>query len=183
MKFSISLEQRNYLHSTSYISFYNLLNATELSLVKGSLHKEKGRDVWRSHSTLKPLIFSKRLVNLVFELTLKKPIRYAFDLYVTEKEDLKEIFGEEPLQNRMAINPLLGMYLINLQTALGYFILPTATFPYAILEPGPYFLIGYGDKHSQYLYEIRDPNAHFLKSLGYVFGDRLNDNLHPILLR
>lgn len=183
MKFSITLDQRNYLNATGYISFFNLLNASEINILKGSLTKDKSRDLWRNIPSVKQVIFSKRLVDLVYELTLKKPIRYAFDLFIPEKEELKEIFGEEPLQNRMAINPLVGLFLIHMKTAEGYFILPTSTFPYESLEPGPYFLIGYGDKYSQYLYEMRDPNAHFLKSLGYVFGDRLNDSLHPILLR
>lgn len=187
MKFSVSLDQRNYLNNHGFVPFFNILNESERVLLKGSIPKEtsftKGRDLWRTSPAIKQIVFSKRLIDLVFSLTQKKPIRLGFDQYIPEKGDLKKVFGEELLQNRSSINPLKGLFLIDLNSGDGYFVLPSCPLFNESLEDHPYFLIGYGDQHSQYLYEERDPQLHFLKSLGYVFGDKLNDELHPILLR
>lgn len=212
MKFSISLDQRFFLNQKGYIPFYALLSNQELKTLNDALQSKNpagNHDLWRENDSIKQIVFSRRLVNLVYELTNTKPLRIAFDHYLPEKSKSKldaekktsvEEFFENstPLQERMSINPLVGMFLlilntdgeINEETTVtaggGYFILPTTTFSIDELSLTPnqrLFLIGYGDSHSQYLYEIRDPDVHFLKNLGYVFGDRLNDNLHPILFR
>lgn len=197
MKFSISLEQRNFLNQKGYIPFYELLSAQELKTLNGALQGQK-HDIWRENDSVKKIVFSRRLVNLVYELTNKKPIRLAFDHYLPEKprgllntekaSPVEEFFENEiPLQEQISINPLVGMFLLTLtgdSAGNGYFVLPGTIFPLNELSASErYFLIGYGDSHSQYLYETRDRDVHFLKTLGYVFGDRLNDNLHPILLR
>ncbi|SPJ31602.1 phytanoyl-CoA dioxygenase family protein [Candidatus Protochlamydia amoebophila] len=46
-----------------------------------------------------------------------------------------------------------------------------------------YFLIVYTQNHSHYQLQVSDPHTHFLKQLGYVFNDKLNDRLHPIVYR
>lgn len=46
-----------------------------------------------------------------------------------------------------------------------------------------YLLITYTHSTSIYYLEENDPQAHVAKSLGYVFGDRLNDKLNPIIYR
>jgi hypothetical protein len=44
-----------------------------------------------------------------------------------------------------------------------------------------FFLIAYGDVHSLYLHNVNDPATHFLKREGFVFGERLRDDRHPLL--
>lgn len=212
MKFSISLEQRNFLNQKGYIPFYELLSSQELKTLNDALQSKKltgKHDLWRENDSVKQIVFSRRLVNLVYELTNKKPLRIAFDHYLPEKSkglldtdkksSVEEFFENSvSLQERVSINPLVGMFMLVLNTEAsqdeetgitaggGYFILPTSAFSFDELSLNPnqrLFLIGYGDSHSQYLYEERDPEVHFLKTLGYVFGDRLNDRLHPILFR
>lgn len=46
-----------------------------------------------------------------------------------------------------------------------------------------YYLIIYTQKTAVYVLTPRDPNTHALKSVGYVFGDRLSDKLNPIIIR
>lgn len=212
MKFSISLDQRNFLNQKGYIPFYALLSNQELKTLNDALPSKKLvslRDLWRENDAIKQIVFSRRLVNLVYEMTNTKPLRIAFDHYLpeksksrleTEKKSSSEAFFEvlEPVQDRNSINPLVGMFLLILSTdenlneetgitaGGGYFILPTTTISLDELSLTPnqrLFLIGYGDSHSQYLYEERDPEVHHLKTLGYVFGDKLNDHMHPILFR
>lgn len=46
-----------------------------------------------------------------------------------------------------------------------------------------FLLIVYAEKTTLYIANEKDPNWHGLKRLGYVFGDRVKDNLHPVLHR
>lgn len=46
-----------------------------------------------------------------------------------------------------------------------------------------YLLLAFSTVHAQYLYNDLDPQNHFLKKLGYVYGDKLKDSINPVLLR
>lgn len=212
MKFSISLDQRNFLNKNGYVPFYQLLSDAEIQLLKLGINSglkqdhKSGRDLWRVDESVKKIVFSKRLVDVVFQLTQKKPLRLAFDQYIPEKSaalldrneqvPLFNYFGDEPaFQDKSSINSLVGLLLLVLNgdeesssigKGGGYFILPQAILSKEDLPFSPnqqFLLIGYADMHSQYLYQPLDPHGHFLKQLGYVFGDKLNDRLHPVLLR
>jgi hypothetical protein len=57
-------------------------------------------------------------------------------------------------------------------------------FPTLRHRPGQQFLlIIYTERTTLYTVQQSDPHLHELKKLGYVFGDRLNDRLNPILIR
>lgn len=68
----------------------------------------------------------------------------------------------------------------------GTFIAPERAidFPTLMQRAGQQFLlIVYTEKTALYTMREEDPHVHELKRLGYVFGDRLNDSLHPIIYR
>ena len=200
MKFSISLDQRNHLHTNGFITFYDLLsekevNSLQLGLAESVKNPKQTRDLWRSNQLIKQIVCSRRLVNLAFQLIQKKPIRLAFDQYLPEQKEnfrdqtqskwsCSQYFGTDFC---FSVSSLVGMLLLSLNSenkGEGYFILPSTPFEKLPLTPNQsYFLICYCDMHSQYLLENKDPETHFLKSIGYVFGDKLNDREHPILLR
>lgn len=46
-----------------------------------------------------------------------------------------------------------------------------------------FLMIGYAAKTALYFTNESDPHFHALKPLGYVFGDRLNDQIHPVVYR
>lgn len=46
-----------------------------------------------------------------------------------------------------------------------------------------FYLIVYANNNAYYQLEPQDPHTHMLKRLGYVFNDKLNDRLHPIIFR
>lgn len=51
-------------------------------------------------------------------------------------------------------------------------------------RPGQeFFLLTYAEKRAIYIPNENDPQLHAFKQLGYVFGDRLNDSLNPVLCR
>lgn len=190
MKFSISLDQRTFLNKKGYVPFFHLLSSLELKILNEGIDQAlkqdqgNGRDLWRLSDSVKKIVFSKRLVDLVYQLVEKKPLRLAFDQYISDSASV--------LENRSSVSPLVGSLLIVLNgnesvgEGGGYFILPAADVTLEDFQFSPeqrFLLIGYGNIYSQYLYQPLDPHVHFLKKLGYVFGDRLNNALHPILLR
>lgn len=68
----------------------------------------------------------------------------------------------------------------------GVFIAPERGIDFSTLlhRPGQQFLlIVYTEKTALYTMQEGDPHVHELKRLGYVFGDRLNDRLNPIIYR
>lgn len=162
-----------------------------------------GRDLWRQSTEVKRVVFSKRLAELAFDLLQKKPLRLAFDRFLF-KEDCKEgptaseLYGDGlSLQAHSSMTNLLGVFFLclgkrvsfdtwSLEAGDGFFAVSSTAIPEELLkaiQESQFFAIGYVDTFSQYLHEDRDLEVHFLKSLGYVFGDKLNDQLHPILLR
>lgn len=50
-------------------------------------------------------------------------------------------------------------------------------------ETGRYLLVVYADAKAVYIHNDLDPLTHALKHYGYGFGDRLRDDLNPILYR
>lgn len=46
-----------------------------------------------------------------------------------------------------------------------------------------FYLIVYSALSARYQLQVQDPHTHDLKRLGYVFNDKLNDKLHPIVYR
>lgn len=51
-------------------------------------------------------------------------------------------------------------------------------------HPGQrFFLVVYTSLYSLYFLQPEDPHTHSLKRLGYIFNDKLNDKLHPIVYR
>ncbi len=64
----------------------------------------------------------------------------------------------------------------------GVFIAPERGIDFQTLRKRPgqqFLLIVYTEKTTLYTMQEEDPHTHELKKLGYVFGDRLNDRLHP----
>lgn len=184
MKFALSQEQRDFFRKNGWVSFADILDSKELDSLNGGIGAalkpaprkslfQQGRDLWRKEERIKKIAQSRRLIDLAFELIQKKPIRLAFDQWIPE--------NSKDLNEHSSINNMLGMFIINLTDGSASFYLPSTPLPN--FENSTYLMVAYCDKYSQYLFEERDPQVHFLKSLGYVFGDRLNDQLHPILLR
>lgn len=46
-----------------------------------------------------------------------------------------------------------------------------------------YLLIVYAENSATYVHKNQDLHAHLMKELGYVYGDRLKDKIHPLLIK
>jgi len=228
MKFSVDLEQRNFFLKNQAIEFEQVFSPSEMALLKSGVDQAKGqlvksktaspkeiflacRDLWRQSPAVKKAISSRRLIALIYELVLEKPIRLAFDQLLPgsdlpdeEYESYVDLYDPVlPFEELSAIQPLLCLLLICLDgegaapnfeehdpfpsmPGNAVFLLPRFSIDFKSLLPRKnqtFLLIGYTRFLSQYLMIETDPQRHALKRLGYVFGDRLHDSLHPILLR
>ncbi|HEX4839233.1 MAG TPA: hypothetical protein VFU89_02185 [Rhabdochlamydiaceae bacterium] len=65
-------------------------------------------------------------------------------------------------------------------------IAPSLIVPWEMFFQEPkrsFLMLGYAPAKALYVSEKNDLNLHFLKKLGYVFGDHLNTNFHPLLYK
>lgn len=172
-------------------------------------HFSKSRDLWRLNDKVKRIATNRNLVELSYELISEKPIRLGFDQLLPALESSKDaseyplLYNKENFRKTSAIQDLLCILLICIsgdgkepcfeegdpfpsKPGNGVYLSPDYQIDYQHLfsrKNQTFYLIAYAGKYSQYLFVEEDPQGHALKKLGYVFGDTLNDSLHPILLR
>ena len=164
----------------------------------------KGRDLFRKSESLKRLLALHTLGEIAYELISVKPLRLAFDqilVAATNSFDQQRLStflnGDESLAARSGINELVLGVMIALRAkeerlpfsgTEGHvvFFTPEMPIPFECLKNqlgSRYLLLALSTVHAQYLYNEKDPQNHFLKSLGFVYGDRLKDSTHPIIYR
>lgn len=161
-----------------------------------------GRDLWRKSPVVKRYVTGSAWAHIAAELLGKRPVRIGYDqLLPTHCTTLPSSLEEENL-NLETISSLqgvtCGMILClkaSSSTLTGFPTIPGSAlyfypdFPIdftALKEAshgGLFLLVVYTGKTAIYLKRKEDPHVNALKSIGYCFGDRLKDDLHPILVR
>lgn len=156
-----------------------------------------GRDLWRGDEILRKKTLSHPLAEIGAELFKKKKIMIGFDqlLRTGSKPGFANMVPSS-LNEISTIFPLAGALLIHLsgtkipseiipsQPENIVFIAPDKIIPWEIFFQLPnqsYLLIAYAYPESLYALQKKDPHTHALKKLGYVFGDRLRHETHPII--
>ncbi len=158
-----------------------------------------GRDLWREDEAIRKKVLSHNLAELAADLFKKKTIHVAFDQLL--RTGSKPGFpGQLPstLNEISSIFPLAGAILIHLsglpapyelipsQRENIIYLSPDKTIPWELFFQTPhqsYLLIAYANPESVYVLQKKDPHTHALKKLGYVFGDRIKHDNHPIIFR
>jgi hypothetical protein len=158
-----------------------------------------GRDLWRDDPVLENFICNRGIAQLAAQLFQQKTLHLAFDqaLRTTVRPGFPNA-TPATLQNRSCVQPLAGAVLIRLSGEAhplsmlpkkrenAVLIAPNLILPWEIFFQEPqssYLLIAYAPAKALYICEKNDPNLHFLKKLGYVFGDNLNTSHHPLLYK
>jgi hypothetical protein len=170
---------------------------------------EIGHDNWRGRPLLKKIILSRGLAGIAGELIEQKPLRFGYDTLFplvgqTPRKNVYENFLKTTptLEEMSCIQGVLcGAMLclsaseieanIGLTTSLfskipGNAVFFSVDWPLPLHEiyqnPGfTYLLIVYVKANAVYFSQQGDPHLHYFKSLGYNFGDRLREPLHPIV--
>ena len=158
-----------------------------------------GRDLWRDDPVLENFICNRGLAQLTAQLFQQKTLYLGFDqaLRTTTRPGFP---GATPatLQQKSCIQPLVGVVLIRLSGESDplsmlpkkrenvVLMAPNLILPWEMFFQEPkrsFLMIGYAPAKALYVCEKNDPNLHFLKKLGYAFGDHLNTNFHPLLYK
>lgn len=128
------------------------------------------------------------LAVLSYEFTTIKPIRLAYDQFIfggmsTFDEERKSLFldGELPFSERLSVSLAAMVVLINLKNGDLLFLKPSEKMPKVNLGDRYLYLV-FTQGQSLYQPCKADPVESFLKKRGYVYGDKLKDSYHPLLL-
>lgn len=206
MKFVIDLNQKNYFKQNQFIEFEDLLNPAHLHKLQQGIDQAvdqgQDRDVWRSGKATRNIVTQKQLAETAYELIEHKPIRLGFDQYfpLHNQEEYARL-----LQRRITLaefcclqGVLCGLMLcvrsgndtasasvFSHRAGNGIYFNPMYEIDFSPLQSSDasYLLIVYVHANSVYIKQDNDPNLHALKHLGYTFGDKLKDNLNPIVYR
>lgn len=163
----------------------------------------KGRDLWRHHEAIRRVVLSKKYGSIAAQLFREKQLRIAYD-QAFETDQLSPGLFESPtnLKQMSCFQGLVGGLIIRLsegesvpsddetlcpvpeQKGSGiFFSYKTALDlnPLIQLPSQLFFLIAYGPVNTLYIHNPKDPNLNLLKKEGFVFGERLRDDRHPVL--
>ncbi|MBS0607243.1 MAG: hypothetical protein KF898_06105 [Parachlamydiales bacterium] len=165
---------------------------------------DSGFDLWRDNATLKHTLFKATFSEIAAQLFQAPLLRIAFDQYLDTGTG-----SESPLSTSLSLNdlscanPLSGALILRLselpvdpcdpqtcpipsKAGSAIFLSPDKVIPWKDLfsqKDLRLMILAYGFKKTFYRLCKNDPHTHQWKKLGYVFGDLLKDNLHPILFR
>lgn len=168
-----------------------------------------GHDIWRGAPVLKKMILNRNLAEIASGLIEDKPLRFGYDTFIPavstnpENNSYESFLQTTPtLQEMSCIQGVLCGAMIclsadkklleePLKTTIfsrkpgnAVFFAPDWPLPLHELYQNPgcvYLLIVYVKGNAIYLSQQGDPHLHDFKKLGYNFGDRLKEPLHPIV--
>lgn len=198
MGFGLTKEHHDFFHKNHFIEFDDLLSAKEVDslekAIDSSISSEEwihaGHDLWRNETRIQKVTLHKGFAEIASNLCKKKPLRLAYD------QAIEGPLSKEPLNliEASSIRKVVCGLVIQLEPTSaeeeplvpkkrgsGVFFSPFCTLNFP--ANCHLFMIAYTERVAQYILEIRDPNRHALKKLGYGFGDCLRTDTHPILFQ
>jgi len=205
MEFVISSDQNYFFEKNGYIEFEGIFKPQEILRLKNSLDTTlkarlkdkpndwyaKTRDLWRDSPEIARTLLNGNLGKVSSELIHQRPLRLACDQWIFGGKEL-------PFQNSLAKSfPFQGIEIGALIALNTIEESPSPLFPkkagnvlflnrYVQLDgisPADYLLVVIANAKAVYALQQNDPGTHTLKQIGYNFGDKLNDNDHPYLIR
>ncbi len=164
-----------------------------------------GRDLWRKEAAIEKLALNKPLARIAGALFDEKTVRIGY----TQAFRTQKTTGKSPLktpttlQKVSCIQGVVCGLVIRLTDgpvakAADFFSpypekkgdmtfftpdLPITFDPFFQIQDQSLLLIVYCLPSSVYILEMDDPHTHQLKKEGYVFGDRLKNETHPLIVR
>jgi hypothetical protein len=165
---------------------------------------QAGYDLWRENATIKKWAFKNTFAEVAAALLQTHLFRIAFDQYLCPDGASTPLSGTASLSLISSAKPLSCAFLICLSGGTIPSTIDTSQSPLPLKEGNVVFfspqlpiawdlmfqlkhfrwlLVAYAPKQAIYHLENKDPHTHAWKRLGYVFGDSLNDSVHPIIFR
>ncbi|NGX38329.1 MAG: hypothetical protein K1000chlam2_01502 [Chlamydiae bacterium] len=194
MRYTITSQQLDYFRREGHIEFETLFSVEEAEKLRSLLDTARlsqgmGRDLERGNPPLRKAMELSRLGQTAYGLFAKKPLRLAFSQYVPQ---YRKIIALEDISS---VTETYGCMLLNLSPN------PLPDFPYLPMEMGdvgfyerkfpidftalelPVLFLAFARDVARYQLQENDPDTHHLKKLGYGFGDRLNNDTHPLIIK
>ena len=166
MQFSINSADVKTFLASGQITLEEMLSEEEASLIS---FRSPRRDPHRENPQLFRLVSSRRLALMAANLIHKAPLRLAFT------EWTEGVLN--PLSEWASIQPIAIALLLQ-PDGSGTFINPQIS-----SEVPKGLLIAYSPLITLYTYNLLDPHVHELKKYGYVFGDRVTNDTHPVVCK
>lgn len=174
--------------------------------------KVRGRDQWRVSESCRKWVMDRRCAQVAKELTDSGPLRLLADQrcggdpstwleQTLSNTGASDIATEEAwtLENHLCYQGIVcGLLLclrapadappsfVGTKPGMGTYFSPKYPLVVDQLLRGPdylYLLVAYGKAISVFVHQPLDPQMQSLRELGYHYGDRLKDHLHPIVCR
>ncbi|MCB1113981.1 MAG: hypothetical protein KDK62_04425 [Chlamydiia bacterium] len=184
-------------------------NEIDRLIVEEKLEKKEeimafGRNLFQKIEGFNKLLRIKSLAEIVYELSSVKPLRLAYDqLYQSAMSSFDQarvsqfLRGTSSLSELSSVNELILGIMIALKPSAEQlpfsgeagrvvFFRPDQEIPLEVLKSrlaDRYLLLAFSNHRALYLHNDKDPMNHYLKSKGYVYGDKLKESDHPLILR
>lgn len=171
----------------------------------------KGHDLWREHEVLQKLCCNPLIAEIAAELIEQRNLRLGYDQLllgptqtsITQQTDayISFIQKEATLEEISCLHGLLCGILISLSPNSQsteksdflpekqgniLFFQPNIKMDLKALHNHPtqrYYLIVFTSIFASYYHQPNDPHTPALKSMGFIYNDKLTDKTHPIIHR
>lgn len=213
MRHAVVSEHREFFTRNHYIEFDDLFPAEDLAdhvnrVLDSRLKKRSrtaydlfmvGRDVWRNDSHVEKIVLNRAIAEVAADLFKQKTLRIAYDQAISTALSIESSFLKSAkLQEISCFQHLVGGVILRLtpdpapppvlprKVGSGVFFGPDFVFPFPSLFQAPsqcFLLIAYCQEKTVYVLEKNDLHTHALKQLGYSFGDKMNNETHPIVFK
>jgi len=206
----LSTQQASFYTKNRYLELEGLLSPNECHALLPMMEKEPGRDLWRKNPPLKDLLLSRKMAKLAIHLTARPTLQLACDQWFTpdffkagKRIKFKELFSVQGIDCVFLIQlqpgttpkppkaPALGLFPFpqghqDSTNCIGSALIVNAdlliTWPDLSSSLGLY-VVAYSIPPSIYVQNANDPALHYLKQLGYSYGDSLTNETHPLIVR
>lgn len=194
MPFATAKEHRDFFQTHQWIEFEGIFTENQCKqIVDCAQTAPLKRDLWRLNPAVKKAIARREIAQIMSELLSVREMRLAFDELI---DDVPK--KTETLSTIDCVQGLVGGLIVCIQKpsddsfstffpknlGAAVFFSPDFPIPFedlAKIEPGCYLLIAFGAKDSVYIHHPEDPYIQHWRKIGYVFGDRLRNQTHPMI--
>lgn len=174
MKTAISAQQLVYFQRQGRVRFENY--PLDFQTIRNiALESNLARDLWRKSPFLKKLIL-QALGPMALELVKKPSVRLACDHYLTETAVGPRI------QDMFCFQGLVCVFVFS-QSELGTILDVFEPSSLAALLPKEAYLVAFALENGVLIENPKDPFNAATRNLGYVYGDRLTNLHHPLIMK
>lgn len=192
MRYSLTKEVRQVFYRNGVVTLSELVTLPEelpsCSATREDALLKEGWDIHRREPALAALCKKRPPLEILSELTGKKPLRLLYSYYFKEvlPRDTNPFFHNSyPLSLTSSFQGTVGAISFDLDTGdcSFYTVEHNIDFSKFTKRSMNSLFVVYGTKDALFRKGEQDLHAPYFRSLGYEYGDTLSDELNPIVYR